>query len=208
MSIDLHSRLRMTRPAIASLAIAVLVSPAVAQKAERPVVNVGDWWQFVQYYNVPSAEPNRHWRISAVTDSRIEGTENGELLALTPDLNVLESPRDTSSNPMLLRFPLETGGKWHFTSEWTFKPTGSTGVADIDVEVVGYEKISVPAGNFDAFKLTSKAGLRGASPKGSRIEAVAVSTYWYAPAARAIVKSITHNPYIGVSTVELVKFNR
>jgi putative ABC transport system substrate-binding protein len=33
-----------------------------------------------------------------------------------------------------------------------------------------------------------------------------LTTYWYAPAARAIVKSVTHNPYLGMSTVELVEF--
>ena len=29
---------------------------------------------------------------------------------------------------------------------------------------------------------------------------------WYAPAAHAIVKSVSHNPYIGITTVELVEF--
>jgi hypothetical protein len=106
-----------------------------------------------------------------------------------------------------LDFPLETGKKWHFAKDWLFKPTSSTGTAEVDVEVLAYERVVVPAGNFDAFKLVSKESMRGMSSKGSRIEAVVVSTYWYAPAARAIVRSITHNPYIGVSTVELVTYS-
>ena len=72
---------------------------------------------------------------------------------------------------------------------------------------VGHEKVSVPAGNFEAFKLMSKSNIRGVSAKNSLIEAEVSSTYWYAPAARAVVKSISRNPYIGVTTVELVKFH-
>jgi len=199
---------RLARVRVAAfLVFAILASPTIAQKAERPIVKPGDSWQFVEYYALPSTEPNRHWLITSVTSSRIDGTENGEPLALTPELNVLESPRNKNSNPKALSFPLETGKKWHFASEWVFKPTGSKGVSNVDVEVVGYEKVTVPAGEFEAFKLVAKASMRGISVKGSVVEADVVSTYWYAAGARAVVKSITHNPYIGVTTVELVKFN-
>jgi hypothetical protein len=33
-----------------------------------------------------------------------------------------------------------------------------------------------------------------------------VTTYWYAPAARAIVRSVSHNPYLGPINVDLVQF--
>jgi len=194
-------------PSLAVLALAVLSSPAMAQKVDRPIVKVGDRWQFVEYYGIASAEPNRDWVVTSVTPSRIEGTENGELLTLTPELNVLESPRNKNSNPKALSFPLEIGKQWRFASDWVFKVTGSKGSSIVDVEVVGHEKVSVPAGDFDAFKLMSKGNIRGISAKNSLIEGEVTSTYWYAPAARAIVKSISRNPYIGVTTVELVKIH-
>ena len=186
------------------LLLALLATSAAGQVAERPVVKPGDAWDFVQYYSVPSKEPNRRWRIRAVTDTRIHGTENGEPLVLTPELNVLASPRGTDSRPGALAFPLAAGRKWRYTTDWRFSATGSSGTADVSVEVVAYERILVPAGEFDAFKLVARSMTRGLSPKGSRIEAEITSTYWYAPAARAVVRSVTHNPYIGVSTVELV----
>jgi hypothetical protein len=192
---------------IGPLAFAALASPAIAQKADRPIVRVGDRWQFVEYYGIASTEPNRDWVVTSVTPSQIEGTENGELLTLTSELNVLESPRNKNSNPKALSFPLEIGKQWRFSSEWLFKLTGSKGSSIVDVEVVGHEKVSVPAGDFEAFKLVSKRNLRGVSLKNSLIEAEVTSTYWYAPAARTIVKSISRNPYIGVATVELVKFH-
>ena len=194
-------------PCLAFLAFAVLANPAMAQKADRPIVKAGDRWQFAEYYGIASTEPNRDWVVTSVTPSRIEGTENGEPLILTPELNVLESPRSKNSNPRGLSFPLEIGKQWHFTTEWVFKVTGSKGSFIVDVEVLGYEKVSVPAGDFEAFKLISKGSIRGISAKNSQVEAEVTSIYWYAPAARAVVKSISRNPYIGVTTVELVKFH-
>jgi hypothetical protein len=199
---------RMARVAcLAILAFAALASPGIAQKADRPLVRTGDRWQFVEYYGIASTEPNRAWVVTSVTPSRIEGTENGEPLLLTSELNVLDSPRNKNSNPKALSFPLEVGKQWRFASEWEFKVTGSKGSSIADVEVVSYEKVSVPAGDFEAFKLMLKGNIRGISAKNSVIEAEVTATYWYAPAARAIVKSISRNPYIGVTTVELVKFH-
>jgi hypothetical protein len=74
------------------------------------------------------------------------------------------------------------------------------------VEVVAHERVAVPAGEFEAFKMVSKGRLSGTSPINSQYDAVVTTTYWYAAAARAIVKSVTHNPYLGVSTVEMVAY--
>jgi hypothetical protein len=196
-------------PRVSSLAVlvlAVLTDPALAQKAEQPDVKVGDQWQFVMYYNVPSTKPNRAWVITSVTPTGIAGTENGESLMLTPDLNVLESPRHKDSNPKALSFPLEVGKRWRYASNWMFKAKGANGSSIVDVVVIGHEKVTVPAGEFDAFKLVAKGSLSGVSPINSQYAGETTTTYWYAPAARTIVKSVSHNPYLGTSTVELVGF--
>ena len=194
-------------PRVSSLAVlvlAVLTDPALAQKAEQPDVKVGDQWQFVMYYNVPSTKPNRAWVITSVTPTGIAGTENGESLMLTPDLNVLESPRHKDSNPKALSFPLEVGKRWRYASNWMFKAKGANGSSIVDVVVIGHEKVTVPAGEFDAFKLVAKGSLSGVSPINSQYAGETTTTYWYAPAARTIV--VSHNPYLGTSTVELVGF--
>ena len=160
--------------------------------------------QFALYYATPSTTPNRDWIIISVTPAGIEGTENGELLTMTPDLNVPDSPQSRESNPRLLSFPLEVGKRWRYASDWIFKPKRSRGHLVTDVAVVAHEKVSVPAGDFDAFKLVAKGQVGGTSPIGSQYNAEITATYWYAPAARAIVKSVRHNPYLGTSTFELV----
>jgi hypothetical protein len=191
---------------VAVLVLAVLPAPVLAQNAGRPSVKVGDQWHFVIYYGIPSTEPNRSWVINSITAAGIEATENGRPLMLTSDLNVLESPGLKDSNPQALSFPLEVGKQWRYTSVWVFKVKGSTGSSVVDVTVVGHEKITVPAGEFDAFKLVAKGIIRGISGINSQIAGETNTTYWYAPAARAIVKSVSHNPYIGTSTLELVDF--
>jgi len=185
---------------------ALFANLAVAQYAERPDVKVGDQWKFAVYYTVPSATPNRTWIVTSISATDIEGTEDGQPLRLTRELNVVESPRDNYSNSKLLAFPLTVGKRWHYVTDWVFKPKGSQGQSAIDIAVVAYEKVGVPAGDFDAFKLVSRESMSGTSPMGSVYAGETTRTYWYAPVARTIVKSVTHNPYLGPSTVELVGF--
>lgn len=186
--------------------LALVSGSPLAQKADLPDVKAGDEWKFAVYYNVPTTTPNRAWAITSVSSIGMEGTENGEPLRLTRELNVLESPRNTESNPKALSFPLEVGKRWRYDSEWVFKPKASRGSTTVDVAVVAHERIKVPAGEFDAFRLAATGSLRGTSPINSQYAGETTETYWYAPMARAIVKSVRHNPYLGTTTVELVEF--
>lgn len=188
------------------LALAIVACPAVAQKADRPAVKVGDEWQFAEYYVAPpQKKPSLVWVITAVTPTGISGTENGAPLRLTADLNIVESPRSGHSDWRLLSFPLEVGKKWAFSSEYVQKDVDYKGRLDMNVTVVGREKVRVAAGEFDAFKLEAKgkSGVEGASGAGSIDVA---RTYWYAPAARTIVKQETRNPTRGSETIELVSY--
>jgi len=174
-----------------------------AQTAERPELRPGERWRFVEYQTVQSAQPNREWIITRVGANGYEGTENGEPLRLDRELNAFESPRARYSAPRLLQFPLSVGNEWRYESDWLFKATGSRGTSTVRVQVLALELITVPAGSFEAYRLVARAQVLGKSPKGGVIDAEVVTTYWYAPAARAVVRSITHNPYVGVTTVEL-----
>src|SRR2546427_12343465 len=118
---------------------------AIAQTVDRPDVRVGDEWKFAVYYTVPSATPNRTWLITSVTEAGIDGAENGEPLRLTRELNVVESPRDKTSNFKLLAFPLEVGKRRHYVNDWVFKMNGSAGKATVRAGGVGYGKVTGPA---------------------------------------------------------------
>ncbi|MGQ0512427.1 MAG: hypothetical protein ACT4P9_17630 [Betaproteobacteria bacterium] len=193
---------------LAALALLLAAPAALAQPAPRPDVRVGDRWEFAVYDTVPTRVPSRTWVVTSVTPSVIVGTENGAPLRLTPELNVLDSPRQSETNPGLLRFPLEVGRRWNYDTQWTFKAKGSTGTLAMSVEVQAREQVSVPAGEFDAFRLFARGRLGGNSPSNTFYGGETTTTYWYAPAARAIVKSQHHNPYLGKTTVELVGVGR
>lgn len=191
----------------AALAVLGLIALAAhAQTADRPEVRPGDQWRFSISYGVPSTEPKRTWIVRTVTETAIEGTENGEPLSLTRELNVLDSPTFTETSPRRLAFPMAVGDRWQFETDWLFKPKASRGRVSVAVEVAGYEKVTVPAGEFEAFRLTIRETVSGKAPIGSFYEGETRRTYWYAPAARAVVKSVSHNPYLGPSTVELVGY--
>ena len=190
---------------IAALALAPAL--AVGQSAHRPEISTGDRWAFAEHGSVPSATPTRTWIVTAVTSEGIEGTDNGEPLRLTRELNVLDSARESASNMQALRFPLEVGKRWTYSTDWHLKAKGSRGTADGEAIVVAYETVRVPAGTFEAFKIVRKDRIHGTSPVGSQYGgAEATATYWYAPDARAIVKLVAHNPYLGTRTVELVEY--
>lgn len=189
---------------ILALAAFFVTGIAFAQSVARPPVKAGDQWQF----NVSAGlagQQGRAWIVTGVTPAGIAGTENGAPLRLTPDLGVLDSPRTANSNPAILRFPLAVGQRWQYSTNWISKLRNASGSATYAVAVVAYERIRVPAGEFDAFRIESKADMQGVAIN-VQLDADIDATYWYAPAARAVVKSITTNPYIGTATVDLVSY--
>jgi len=160
---------------VAVLALAVLTGPVLAQKADRPNVKVGDRWLFAMRSGPGAAKLDLAWVAKSVTPAGVERTASGQQLALTPDLNAVESPRRKNS--------------------------GAKGRVSYNVAVVGYEKVRVAAGEFDAFKLEAKGSYSGTGGEGN-----AIRKYWYAPAARAVVKGEYWDTYRGSSTIELVEF--
>lgn len=184
------------------LIFAIAASSALAQTADRPNVKVGDEWRFVEYTGFVPSKPNLVWVVTSVNSTGIEGTDNGGPLMLTPDLSVLESSKRKQSDPGALRFPLTVGKQWSAAGDYLLKDNGVRGTINGTRSVVGYEKVRVIAGEFDAFKLESTNDFR----TDMGLSGVATRTYWYAPAARAIVKEVWRDPFLGVVTTELMEF--
>jgi hypothetical protein len=208
---DVNPPRRAPPTGIAALACALAVfaawpAAAPAQEATRPQVVPGDRWSFVVYYGTPSTTPNRHWVVTAVSPQGIAATENGEPLHLSPDLNVVESPTRRESSLLLLQFPLSVGKRWTYETDTLFKDNQSTARTGARVEVVAHETVRVVAGEFAAFKLEASGSFTGRSKGGPGVLSGEFrSTYWYAPSARAIVKSETWSTYRGAVTVELAR---
>jgi hypothetical protein len=118
--------------------------------------------------------------------SGIHGTQNGMPLVLTPDLNEIEGMRwSHSPDNRLFNFPLEVGKKWSGSAHWLDHSNSVSGTDNINGTVASYEKVRVKAGEFDAFKVKWK-DTWSAKNGGNGVTEI---TYWYAPAARGVVKS-------------------
>jgi len=173
---------------------------------ERPDVKVGDRWVFVTR-STSGAKLEYAWVVTSVSPTGIEGTENGKPLALTHDLNIIKSPQEENSDDRLLSFPLEVGKQWNYVDDYvvndmtlgTLEGRGKRSVA-----VLGYEKVRVPAGEFDAFRLEAKG--TWVSPQAPIAPGADYVTYWYAPAVRSIVKKERQSTGMPIYTTELVEF--
>ena len=173
---------------------------------EKPNVKVGDQWMFVLTSNL-FAKLEYAWVVTSVSPTQIDGTENGKLLVLTPDLNIIELPQEKNSDDRLLSFPLEVGKQWSYGNDYVIDDITwghLDGHNEVRVAVLSYEKVRVPAGEFDAFKLEAKGNW--VSPQAS-IPGESDVTYWYAPAVRAIVKKERQASYMPTYTTELVEFH-
>jgi len=85
------------------------------------------------------------------------------------------------------------------------KDTGVKGQQKYSVAVLAYEKVRVHAGEFDAFKLEAKGSFSGMAYQGP-VAGSSSRTYWYAPAARAIVKQEINDVYRGQYGTELISY--
>jgi hypothetical protein len=85
-----------------------------------------------------------------------------------------------------LVFPLEIGRKWDSKFKFFNKSNSWVVPWQFDAQVTAYEKVKVPAGEFDAFKIEYKGYWNN---YGTGASGPLVLTNWYAPSAKNIVKS-------------------
>ena len=172
------------------LAVTILPASICAQTlpktVERPEVRVGDRWKIERKdAKTKLVIQTDETAIGAVSATKLDVTINGAPGVMTPDLTLLDGPRLAYDNGyQFLRFPLEIGKKWEFKTTWHNKGNGNKGRTEMEVAVKSQEKVRVAAGEFEALRIEG-VGYMNFSTGGSRRVQV---TYWYAPAAKAIVR--------------------
>jgi hypothetical protein len=156
--------------------------------ATQPTLKVGDTWRWVRSdRRTKLQEADTLRTVTAVSATRIQGTENGGTFVLSADLAAIETPDflRLDDGAKFITFPLEVGKKWSFKYEQHNKNSTFKARWRWDAEVVGQEKIKVPAGEFDAFKIVLVGYFDGLNGGNGRSDV----TTWYAPAARAGVRT-------------------
>jgi hypothetical protein len=179
-----------------------LAAPAMAQTVERPEMHVGDRWSW-QHTNAMTNEED--WtKIEDVvsvdnkeirTRIRKKGTSNNLIATYTTDMNPIDTGNERYQ-PDLTRFvfPFQPGKKWSGEFDKMLFINGKHGKFFVKAEVTGPEKITVQAGEFDAYKI--KLVYDATATDESAMEGKTVETFWYAPEVKNYVKlesSFTHD---------------
>lgn len=165
---------------------------------ERPAVKVGDSWTYTAYDG---------WNRKVLGTSVLKVTSVGDVVEIlsqskagtiiaiteTPDTNTISRvPRkgnavQYSTHSGRIVFPLDVGKKWVVKSNFTIGET-RRGSEELDATVVGWEKVTVPAGTFTALKITWTGYYRssdGAQSGSGKVDVV----LWYSPEVKRSVKS-------------------
>ena len=186
--------------AAALIGLSMLAISALAQStgdaAAKPDVNVGDRW-VLQHTNGMSNEKDYTSidSVVGVTDNeiklqlKIKGKPNSVIQTFTREWNPVDMS-DAKFDPFLknFEFPLQTGKKWKASADKMVFSNGKHGKFYLKGEVVAFEKITVPAGTFDAYKVSLEVEASGTDEEAN--SGKTIETLWYAPAVKHCVKTI------------------
>jgi hypothetical protein len=164
-----------------------------------PVVKPGDYWEYavrdgytqlprgIYRYEVTRADPN-----SVVVQVTREGLLV-DTLVYAPGWNGRELPLPNTQrfryDPALPEYvyPLETGKSWNTVVRATDVATGRSYNTHVHANVVGWERVSVPAGEFDALRIQRE--IFAGNIQGSNTQEIIRETDWYVPSVGRAVRT-------------------
>ena len=189
-------KLRSLVCSIVFYSVALTCSAQTATRAERPEIKEGESWvyQVTEVITGDKRQPNTQ-TVKQVTNDRIlVENSNGSIATFTREWNQIDNKQgDTvtfKADPAWIQydFPLEVGKKWSPRFTAISRNGEQTTRWRWDAVVDGVEKVTVPAGTFEAFRIRIDGfynGARGTSSwTGRRTQMV-----WYAPAVKRTIKS-------------------
>ena len=103
-----------------------------------------------------------------------------------------------------IEFPLSPGSRWE--GETTI--TGQTFKENMKHrrKAIGWEKVRVPAGEFNALKVVSTESMSGIDPKGKPYSGTATFTFWISPQSPCLVKTEYRSTFGFRSSEQLLSF--
>jgi hypothetical protein len=206
---------------LAAIAVALVAScanlsqtppPGMAAEVAAPQLRPGDSWRYAisdgftriergtVVYRVRAVEGN-----VATVDVTSGAQESTELLSR--DGNWIRRPatnmQEFSYDPpyRAFDFPLAAGKRWESEGTATDPADGRRFPFSISGRVAGWERIKVPAGEFDTLRVRRMVYLEYFR-QGDRGQSVIRETVWYAPALRQVVRRETTSQYLKLARHE------
>lgn len=181
--------------------LAFAPGPVAAQpsaEVEKPLLQPGESWTYRRIDLWKNAESDRFrqdilggvgdrltvlWTIVAAADEKRRGSVTHEYLDGTT-LSFFDPKMEDRHIP--LQFPLHPGKRWTFHYKYSPAVGGSLRVEQA-ATVAGWEDVRVPAGTFRALKVVH-VGRYWATDHSFDWSGDIRETYWYAPAAKRVVR--------------------
>jgi len=184
----------------------------MAGEVAAPQPATGTFWRYSVsdgFTRIPRGTVE--YRVSSVSadavtmNVRVEGQETTELY--TRDGNWLRRPAtnlqvfDYSPAYRAFDFPLAAGKTWRSKATATDPADGRSFPVVVEGKVLGWEKVRVPAGEFDTLKVRRHVFL-DYFEQGVRGQSVILETDWYAPSMNQVVRRETTSQYLRLASLE------
>jgi hypothetical protein len=172
---------------------------AGAEEVGRPDIKVGDSWTY-QFKDGLTGElkGTASFTVYEVTDTQIHQKAQIKLKVPVNRVEVVDRQLNLLDNSVYqwkpstgyFKFPLKVGNQWTQQYEATAISNKSKTRHEIASKVVAFEKIKVPAGVFDTFKI--EYTIRNmATRDAGRADSYTKGTRWYAPKVKQTVKQVS-----------------
>ncbi len=174
--------MRGKRELILLLFIASLCAISYASDivVERPIYSSGDYWIFI-------GEKGRSSKLEFLREEKDKYVFRKDGTEVVKDFSLMDVSKSGFPGP-IVKFPLKIGKWWNHEFAVETQKTGTgRGQRIARYEATDYEKITVPAGTFEAFKITVTIEALVSHKQGSKT--VGSVTYWYAPSIKQIIKA-------------------
>jgi hypothetical protein len=185
----------LTLAVVVLAALGLSVAAQAQPAAEKPTLSVGDKWMFSQ---VGADGKTTTWSREVVQLPSGEQVRvrwgNGTLAEYDDAMNFVPEGKPEFIR-VLVKYPLKVGNEWSLSRKFANPGTGETGKA----KVVAYEAVTVPAGNFQCYRVEADATLTNKTYYETR-----KWVRWYCPEVKWIAKETvetkTYNPYNPAAT--------
>ncbi len=197
-----------------SFAAMVLLCAATSAAGAAATPAVGDTYVYRVINGYSKEERGRvAYRVDKVDGDRVTVSVTTDISALgightelvTREGNWLRHPVVNRNEPVDYEFasafpayvfPLEPRRSWSVRLNAVNPSTGRRNSVRVDGKVIGAEKVSVPAGSFDAIKVTRR--VYAGDWDGPRHETNIIETDWYVPQLGRAVRSEITSGYLNV----------
>ncbi len=201
----------MTLPIRLALAFTAVIAFALAATAANAAA-AGDAWAYrvINAYN-GEVRGNVQYRVEKVDADRIAVAMSADPLTLgmprtevyTTDGRWLKHALTNHDQPVEYEFaqpypaydfPLDSGKSWSTRVQATNPASGRRSSVRVDGDVLGTERLTVPAGAYDTIKIRRR--IYAGDFEGSRSETNIVETEWYAPELKRAVRLERNSGYM------------